>query len=132
MCKVLLIEDDRFLIDDLKTFIEYEGHSCTVYTGPDEVIENLEALGEYDAIILDIMMTRGSYLQEEDPDFETGELLYLRIRVLYPDLVILIISAKNFSDMQIDFSIENNVETISKPFDSTASELIKYLPQDLK
>jgi CheY-like chemotaxis protein len=130
MSNVLLIEDDRFLIDDLTTFIEYEGHTCSVYTGPDEVIENLDALGAFDAIILDIMMTRGRYLQDEDPNFETGELLFQRIREKYPNQAILIISAKNFADMQIDFAAHKNVFTISKPFDSTASELIKHLPKE--
>jgi CheY-like chemotaxis protein len=127
MSKVLLIEDDRFLIDDLKTFIEFEGHSCTIYSGPDQVIENLKELQQFDVIILDIMMSRGSYLQDEDPDFETGELLYLRIRKELPDLRILIISAKNFTEMQINFSRERNVETVSKPFSSTASELISKI-----
>ena len=130
MSKVLLIEDDRFLIDDLKTFIEFEGHKCSVFTGPDEVIDNLDVLGQFDAIILDIMMSRGSYLQDEDLKFETGELLYRRIRERYPTVSVVIISAKNFSDMQTDFSSEENVHTISKPFDSTASELIKRLPRD--
>ncbi|HIG39330.1 MAG: response regulator [bacterium] len=128
MSNVLLVEDDRFLIDDLKTFIEYEGHTCVVYTGPDDVIENLDSMNRFDAIILDIMMARGSYLQEEDVHFETGELLYLKIRKKYPDLPVIIISAKNFHDMQIDFATENNVEMVSKPFDSTASELIKRIP----
>jgi CheY-like chemotaxis protein len=130
MSNVLLIEDDRFLIEDLTTFIEYEGHTCSVYTGPDEVIENLDALGAFDAIILDIMMTRGRYLQDEDPNFETGELLFQKIREKYPNQTILIISAKNFADMQIDFAAQENVFTISKPFDSTASELIKHLPRE--
>ena len=124
MSNVLLIEDDRFLIDDLKTFIEFEGHTCTIYEGPDQVIENLRELQQFDVIILDIMMRRGKYLQEEDPDFETGELLYQRIRDELPDQKILIISAKNFSEMQIDFAKERNVDTITKPFSSTASELI--------
>ena len=128
MSNVLLIEDDRFLIEDLKTFIEYEGHTCTIYTGPDEVIDNIDSLDQFDAIILDIMMSRGRYLQEEDLNLETGELLYQKIRERHPQLKFLIISAKNFSDMQIDFASEENVETISKPFDSTASELIKRLP----
>ena len=127
MSNVLLIEDDRFLIDDLQTFIEFEGHSCTIYSGPDQVIENLKELGQFDVIILDIMMRRGKYLQEEDPDLETGELLYQRIRKELPDQRILIISAKNFSEMQIDFAKESNVETITKPFSSTASELISKI-----
>ena len=129
MSNVLLVEDDRFLIDDLKTFIEYEGHTCSVFTGPDEVIDNLDTLNQFDAIILDIMMSRGSHLQDEDLNFETGELLYQRIREKYPNLQVIIISAKNFSDMRIDFASESNVDTISKPFDSTASELIKRIPE---
>ena len=129
MSKVLLVEDDRFLIDDLKTFIEYEGHTCVVFTGPDEVIDQLDSLGSFDVIILDIMMSRGSYLQEEDVRFETGELLYQRIRERYPNQQMMIISAKNFSDMQIDFAAENYVNTISKPFSSTASEVISHIPK---
>ena len=128
MSNILLVEDDRFLIDDLKTFIEYEGHTCEVFTGPDEVIDKIDSLGFFDVIILDIMMSRGSYLQQENVDFETGELLYQKIRDRYPELPVIIISAKNFTDMQINFSAEPNVNTISKPFDSTASELIKLLP----
>ena len=128
MSNVLLIDDDRFLIDDLKTFIEYAGHTCIIYTGADEVIDNLDSLNQFDAIILDIMMSRGAYLQQEDLSFETGELLYQRIRERHPDLKVIIISAKNFSDMQIDFAMEDNVDTISKPFDSTASELMKRIP----
>ena len=127
MSNVLLIEDDRFLIEDLKAFIEFDGHTCTIYTGPDMVIDNLKDLNRFDIIILDIMMSRGSYLQDEDPRFETGELLYQRIRSLYPTLKIIIISAKNFDDMQVNFAAEQYVETVSKPFDSTASELIKRL-----
>ena len=129
MSKVLLVEDDRFLIEDLKTFIEYEGHVCIVHTGADEVIENLDGFGQFDAVILDIMMSRGKYLQDENPGYETGELLYRKIRAQFPNLLVLIISAKNFSDMQINFAAEANVETISKPFDSTASELIKRIPK---
>jgi len=127
MSKVLLIEDDRFLIDDLQTFIEFEGHSCTIYSGPDQVIENLKELQQFDVIILDIMMSRGKYLQDEDPEFETGELLYQRIRKELPDQKFLIISAKNFNEMQIDFAKESNVDTITKPFSSTASELISKI-----
>ncbi|MDK1025049.1 MAG: response regulator [Gammaproteobacteria bacterium] len=127
MSTVLLIEDDRFLIEDLKTFIEFEGHTCHTFFGPDEVIENLEHLSKYDVIVLDIMMARGKYLQDEESNLETGELLYQRIRAKYPDMRVLIISAKNFDEMHIDFTKEKNVATIAKPFSSTASELISKL-----
>jgi CheY-like chemotaxis protein len=127
MSTVLLIEDDRFLIEDLKTFIEFEGHTCDAFPGPDEVIENLDHLAKYDVIVLDIMMARGAYLPDEDSSLETGELLYQRIRAKYRDIRFLIISAKNFDEMNIDFTKEENVVTIAKPFSSTASELISRL-----
>lgn len=127
MSTVLLVEDDRYLIEDLKTFVEFEGHTCDAFTGPDEVIENLGHLSKYDVIVLDIMMARGTYLQDENSNLETGELLYQRIRAKYRDMRFLIISAKNFDDMHIDFTKEENVATIAKPFSSTASELISKL-----
>lgn len=127
MSNVLLIEDDRFLIEDLKTFIEFEGHSCCTYTGPDQVIENIDHLGKYDVIVLDIMMARGKYLQDENLKLETGEILFRRIRNKYPNVKIIIISAKNFNEMSINFDKEKNVSTIVKPFSSTASELISKL-----
>lgn len=129
MSNVLLVEDDRFLIDDLRTFIEYEGHECTVFKGPDEVIDHLEDVSNFDVVILDIMMSRGSYLQDEDQRMETGELLFQRIREVAHEIPVIIISAKNFGDMQIDFAKESNVDTVSKPFDSTASDLIGLIPQ---
>ena len=127
MSTVLLIEDDRFLIEDLKTFIEFEGHTCHAFPGPDEVIENIDHLSKYDVIVLDIMMARGKYLQDENSGLETGELLYKRIRSKYPDMRVLIISAKNFDEMHIDFTREENVSMIAKPFSSTASELTSKL-----
>ena len=127
MSNVLLVEDDRFLIEDLKTFIEFEGHSCCAYTGPDQVIENIDHLGKYDVIVLDIMMARGKYLQDENVKLETGEILFQRIRSKYPNMKVVIISAKNFNEMSIDFTREKNVSTIVKPFSSTASELISKL-----
>tara|TARA_S200000501_G_C20794426_1_gene731098 strand:+ start:443 stop:832 length:390 start_codon:yes stop_codon:yes gene_type:complete len=129
MSKVLLIEDDRFLIDDLRTFIEYEGHECTIFKGPDEVMDHMSDVARFDVVILDIMMSRGKYLQGEDERMETGELLFRRIREVAHDLPIIIISAKNFDDMQIDFAREANVDTVSKPFDSTASELVGLIPR---
>lgn len=127
MSNVLLIEDDRFLIEDLKTFIEFEGHTCCAYTGPDEVIDNIDHFSKYDVIVLDIMMARGKYLQDENERLETGELLYQRIRSKYPNMKVIIISAKNFNEMTIDFAKETNVSLIVKPFSSTASELTSKL-----
>ena len=127
MSNVLLIEDDRFLIEDLKSFIEFEGHSCSEFTGPDQVIENIDHLAKYDVIVLDIMMARGKYLQDANLQMETGEILYQRIREKYPNMKVIIISAKNFNEMSIDFASEKNVSTIVKPFSSTASELISKL-----
>ncbi len=114
MAKVLIIEDDAYLTEDLKFFIEDEGHTCDVYKYADDVMDNLSDLGKYDFIILDIMMMRGNQITDDDTNIETGEILYRKLREKYRTKKIIILSAKDFRDMTIDFSKEDNVEVIEK------------------
>jgi len=115
MAKVLIIEDDVYLTEDLKFFIEDEGHTCKVYRYADEVMENLNNFGQYDFIILDIMIMRGSRIRDDNTNIETGEIFYKEIREKYRTKKIIIISAKDIEDMTIDFRKEANVEIIEKP-----------------
>ena len=114
MARILIIEDDKYLTDDLRFFIEGAGHTCEVYRYADDVIENLDTFGQYDLIILDIMMMRGTKIVDDKPDIETGEILYSKIRKKYHKKRIIILSAKDFKAMTIDFSKEANVDIIEK------------------
>ena len=114
MARILIIEDDAYLTEDLRFFIEEAGHNCEVYRYADDVMENLDNFGQYDFIILDIMMMRGTKIKVDKPEIETGEILYKKIREKYHKKKIIIISAKDFRDMTIDFSKEDNVDIIAK------------------
>ena len=115
MKKVLVIEDDRFITDDLLFFIEAEGNQCELYTRASEVVENLSELGKYDLIVLDIMMRKGPLIKKIEEGMETGEFLFKMIRKSYPKLRMIIISAKDYGHMKIKFKKEANVDTLSKP-----------------
>lgn len=115
MKKVLLIEDDVMLCDDLKFFIEDDGNKCTVFDSSTQVIDSIDSIGDHDIIILDIMMMKGERIREIPKDEETGEELYRRIREKYPNMKFIVLSAKDFSKMKIDFRKERGVQILSKP-----------------
>ncbi len=125
MTNILIIEDDAPLADDLKFFIEEIGHSCQIYTRADEVIDNIDHFAQFNWIILDIMMLKGENIQDDNPDIETGEILYQRVRQRYPKMNFLILSGKDFNDMHIKFDKEPNVVTMLKPV--TEEKLKKIL-----
>jgi len=119
MANILIIEDDAPLADDLKFFIEERKHNCHIYTKADEVVANIENLAQFKWIILDIMMLKGERIQDDNPDIETGEILYEMIRKRYLKMKFLILSAKDFNDMHIKFDKEPNVTTMLKPVTET-------------
>ncbi len=117
MSIILIIEDDMPLADDIKFFIEEIGHSCQIYTRADEVIDNIDNFAQFDWIILDIMMLRGEQISRDvhNSELETGEMLYQKIRRKYRHKNIFVISAKDFNDMQVDFSKDKYVRLLQKP-----------------
>ena len=115
MKRILLIEDDRYLTDDLQYFIEDAGNKCKVYSTADQVMENFDSIEDYDIIVLDIMMMKGEKIETVDKDTETGEVLYMKIRKKFPKKKVIIISAKDYDHMKIDFKKENYVDTLQKP-----------------
>ena len=99
MKKILLIDDDiktmRSLVDDL---MYTHGFEVVHLETCDNVIETLNS-SRFDIMILDIMMPIPSNwtLDEERRSKEglsTGEVLYEKIRKVFPELPILIYSAK--------------------------------------
>ena len=51
MIKILLIEDEKMLNDDLKYFITSKGHTCDSVTKADQVIRLLEGSNEYNEFL---------------------------------------------------------------------------------
>lgn len=115
MSNVLIIEDDRIFADDLVFFVELLGHQCTYISNADDVMDNIQSIPSYDHILLDLMMYKGASLPEDSGDRSTGEILFEKIRDISPHVKIIIITAKNRSEIDQSILIDKNTEVIVKP-----------------
>ena len=125
MPNILIIEDDKYLVDDLQFFVQDKGedYTCYAYNSADEVLENWDKLGKIDTIILDLMMLKGE-LKFEEGEHETwdiGEILFDRIRREFPGICIIVITSR--SDDELNINVKG-VEVIYKPM---TEEKIKRL-----
>ena len=125
MKKVLVMDDDKYLTDDLKEFFEFEQIPIEVVNTADEMLEKLESVDSYQAVVLDIMMRKGSHLAGNEGD-ETGELIYRKLREKAPDLEVVILSAKEKSDVHVNFD-HPNTDYVSKPVGTNIEQLISYV-----
>ncbi|RPJ79331.1 MAG: response regulator [Alphaproteobacteria bacterium] len=131
MSNVLIIEDDVMLAEDLKFFIEEEKHTCHVYNKADDVMKNINNLGQFNWAILDIMMLKGEIIKDTNPEIETGEIIYENIRRLFPHIKVLVLSAKDFNDMYINFNKEPNVIIMQKPVtDKKLKTILETISKD--
>jgi DNA-binding response OmpR family regulator len=81
--KLLIIEDEKVLVDSIKTYLTEEGNICEVASNVRSATEKI-SLFDYDAIILDIGLPDG-----------TGLEILNYIKSLRNDAGIIIISARN-------------------------------------
>ncbi|MCF8303359.1 MAG: response regulator transcription factor [Bacteroidales bacterium] len=102
--KILIIEDERDLLDSIVSYLKGEGFLCE--QAPDYLTaEDKLAVHEYDLVILDITLPDGNGLE-----------LIKNIKNLHTQTGILIISAKNSLDDKLkglDFGAD---DYITKPF----------------
>lgn len=54
--KILIIDDDKFLLDVYSVKFREAGHTVDVAFGAEEALRKIEAGEKYDAIVLDIVM----------------------------------------------------------------------------
>lgn len=123
--RVLIFDDDLYFTEDLADLLAIEGVGSTVANSADDVFMLIDSISNYDAVFLDIMARRGEYL-DATYKAETGELLYGLIREKYPDKKVIVISAKNKTDIGIDFS-KPNCFYIQKPLSDKISEIFDVL-----
>ena len=77
--KILIIDDDRFLTNSLKSALESQGNAVTVINKAKELTDNLNVINNHDLILLDLMMRKPPDLHIA-PGEETGEALFGQIR----------------------------------------------------
>ena len=127
MSRVLIIEDDVFLSDDLKYFVEEKGHTCEVFRYADSVVENFDKIAQFDCIILDLMMLKGKYLKDDISHLDTGEILFKKIRKKYTKIKIIILTAKMMDSINVDFEHDSVVVMIKPLTEEKIEKLIDLL-----
>ncbi|MFO7845151.1 MAG: response regulator transcription factor [Balneolaceae bacterium] len=102
--KLLIVEDNRDLLDNMITFLKREGHICETAKdyrqGFDKVMTHA-----YDVVLIDIMIPHGDGLN-----------LLKELKSLKPDTGTIIISAKNSLDDKVSGLELGADDYLTKPF----------------
>lgn len=116
--RVALIDDDRFYVSSLVSFLEDEGINVKLINRVDEAFEHLaKDHSKYDKIIVDIMMqVHGDFDVEETEDgMTTGLALIKRLLEIEPSLTqkFLIVSITSNNRIK-NMATELGITTLSK------------------
>lgn len=102
--KILLIEDEHFLAEDICKYITSEGYRCEIASTFDQGIEKV-SIYEYDCVLLDINLPGGNGLQ-----------ILEHLKNLKPNAGVIIISAKNSLDDKLAGLDLGADDYLTKPF----------------
>lgn len=103
--KILLIDDDETLCKVIGEELEQENYSVTCSFSGKEGLAKLK-LDKYNLVILDYQM----------PEMDGYEVLQ-EIRIIYPSLPVIIITANTDIDTINKFSIKSICDLVNKPFE---------------
>lgn len=102
--KILLIEDEKDLLDSMKTYLESEGYVCETANDYQKASEKVNVY-DYDCVVVDITLPKGNGLQIvkelKDKKSEAG---------------IIIVSAKNSLDDKLKGLELGSDDYLTKPF----------------
>lgn len=121
--KILLIEDDKFLTNDVEVILDIYGFQTKTINNVDDITK-IDDFSKYKCIFLDIMMRSDGVLPMKKHK-ESGEAAFEYIRKNSKTVPIFIISAMDRNDIDIDFK-SKNVNYIKKPF-SGMEQLLKLV-----
>lgn len=103
--KILIIDDDEILCNVLGEELEEENYSVTCSFSGKEGLAKLK-LERYDLILLDYQM----------PEMDGYEVLQ-EIRIIYPSLPVIIITANRDVDTIKKFELKGISDLVNKPFE---------------
>ena len=102
--KILLIEDEKDLLDSMKIYLESEGYICETANDYQKASEKVNVY-EYDCIVVDITLPKGSGLQ-----------IIEELKEKKSDAGIIIVSAKNSLDDKLKGLELGSDDYLTKPF----------------
>jgi CheY-like chemotaxis protein len=111
--KILIIEDDKYLSEDMKSILELFDYETQIINDVDELVE-ITDFKSFHKIFLDIMMRTDGALHMNDFN-ESGEAALSYIRSKNRTTKVIVMSAMDQEDINIDFSLPN-VKYVKKPF----------------
>lgn len=124
---VVLLDDDKYGAEGFKDILDIEGISCDLYFKADEFMKHIDDLDKYDVVFIDIMLRKG-HINIKDPTMETGEYIFDKVRSHYPEKVICVVSAKNISEIKIDFDKDFNIY-IGKPLNKKRRAIVRVIDE---
>ena len=95
---IVLIEDEPDCSETYEVLLSDRGHSVTIFSEADDVVEQLENISKADLVILDLMIQLGTKLSADEAP-ETGIAIYYRLRKLNPKLKIVVLTARSKSEV---------------------------------
>jgi DNA-binding response OmpR family regulator len=120
--KILLIEDDKFLTNDLEVILDIYDYQTETLNNVDGIV-NIDDFEQYKCVFLDVMMRSSGILMMKNFK-ESGEAAYSYIREK-SQVPIFIMSAMDKDDIKINFN-KPNVTYIKKPF-SGMDQILKLV-----
>lgn len=111
---IVLIEDEPDCSETYEVLLADRGHSVTVFSEADDVVEQLDSIAKADLVILDLMIQLGTKLTADEAP-ETGIAIYYRLRKLNAKLKIVVLTARSRSEVIEYFSGDNFVRFNVKP-----------------
>ena len=105
---ILLIDDDRDLVDSLADFIELKGHNVDIAMTAEEGIA-AASKKDYDAILVDIGL----------PDINGVSTLY-SIKEMKPDSHILLMTGYSSDHVEREYTPDDPLPVMTKPLDLDA------------
>ena len=102
--KILLIEDEKDLLDSMKSYLESEGYRCETAMDYEKASEKINMYA-YDCVVVDITLPKGNGLQ-----------IVKELKVKNSEAGIIIVSAKNSLDDKLKGLELGSDDYLTKPF----------------
>src|SRR5699024_909883 len=102
--KLLIIEDNKELLQNIRTFLKRERYICEYASNYSEAFNKIMS-HSYDVVLIDIMLPGGSGLQ-----------LLEQLKAVDPEVGTIIISAKNSLDDKVHGLELGGDDYLTKPF----------------
>ncbi len=102
--KILLIEDEKDLLDSMKSYLESEGYRCETAMDYEKASEKINMYA-YDCVVVDITLPKGNGLQ-----------IVKELKGKKSEVGIIIVSAKNSLDDKLKGLALGSDDYLTKPF----------------